>query len=186
MRQGASPRAPTRSKTSTESRVVAANPGASLIDLADGIACLEFHSKLNTIGEDTIQMMALSVEELQRNFDGLVIGNQARDFSAGANLMLILLEAQEGNWEELDLALRQFQRANVALRYSPRPVVAAPFGRTLGGGCEICLASARIHAAAETYMGLVETGAGLAPAGGGRAEVVRRTTARLPDGVEAD
>jgi len=170
----------------SQSRVVAANPGASLIDLADGIACLEFHSKLNTIGEDTIQMMALSVEELQRNFDGLVIGNQARDFSAGANLMLILLEAQEGNWEELDLALRQFQRANAALRYSPRPVVAAPFGRTLGGGCEICLASARIHAAAETYMGLVETGAGLVPAGGGAAEMVRRTTARLPDGVEAD
>jgi len=170
----------------SQHRVVATNPGASLIDLGDGIACLEFHSKLNTIGEDTIQMMSRSVEELQRHFDGLVIGNQARDFSAGANLMLILLEAQEGNWEELDRALRQFQRANVALRYSPRPVVAAPFGRTLGGGCEICLAAARIHAAAETYMGLVETGAGLVPAGGGAAEMVRRTTARLPEGVEAD
>src|SRR2546428_13991571 len=129
-------------------------------------------------------MMSRSVEELQRNFDGLVIGNQARDFSAGANLMLILLEAQEGNWEELDLALRRFQRANVALRYSPRPVVAAPFGWTLGGGCEICLASARIHAAAETYIGLVETGAGLVPAGGGAAEVGRPTPGQVAGGVE--
>lgn len=167
-------------------RVVAANPGASLIDLGDGIACLEFHSKLNTIGEDTISMLARSLEELQHHFDGLVIGNQARDFSAGANLMLILLEAQEGNWDELDHVVRQFQRVNLALRHCPRPVVAAPVGRTLGGGCEICLACARIHAAAETYVGLVETGAGLVPAGGGTAEMVRRVTARLPDGVDAD
>jgi len=147
-------------------RVAAANPGASLIDLGDGIACLEFHSKLNTIGEDTIRMITGSLEELQRHFDGLVIGNQSRDFSAGANLMLILLESQDGNWDELDQVVRQFQRANLALRYSARPVVAAPFGRTLGGGCEICLGCARIHAAAETYMGLVETGAGLVPPGG--------------------
>ena len=167
-------------------RVAAANPGASLIDLGDGIACLEFHSKLNTIGEDTIRMITGSLEELQRHFDGLVIGNQSRDFSAGANLMLILLESQDGNWDELDQVVRQFQRANLALRYSARPVVAAPFGRTLGGGCEICLGCARIRAAAETYMGLVETGAGLVPAGGGTAEMVRRVTARLPDGVDAD
>lgn len=167
-------------------RVVASNSGASLIDLGDGIACLEFHSKLNTIGEDTIRMISRGLEELQRHFDGLVIGNQARDFSAGANLMLILLEAQEGNWDELDPAVRQFQHVNLALRYSPRPVVAAPFGRTLGGGCEICLACARTQAAAETYMGLVETGAGLIPAGGGTTETVRRATARLPEGVDAD
>lgn len=167
-------------------RVVAGNPGASLIDLGDGIACLEFHSKLNTIGEDTIRMMARSLEELDRQFDGLVIGNQSRDFSAGANLMLILLEAQEGNWDDLDVAVRQFQRANLALRYSARPIVAAPFGRTLGGGCEICLPCARVQAAAETYIGLVEIGAGVIPAGGGTTEMVRRAAARLPDGVEAD
>src|SRR5207244_9566476 len=101
-------------------------------------------------------------------------------------LMLILLESQDGNWDELDQVVRQFQRANLALRYSARPVVAAPFGRTLGGGCEICLGCARIRAAAETYMGLVETGAGLVPAGGGTAEMVRRVTARLPEGVDAD
>lgn len=169
-----------------QNRVVAGNPGASLIDLGEGIACLEFHSKLNTIGEDTIHLLHRSLEDLQRRFDGLVIGNQGRDFSAGANLMLILLEAQNGNWDDLNLALRQFQRANLALRYSPRPVVAAPFGRTLGGGCEVCLPCARIQASAETYIGLVETGAGVIPAGGGTTEMVRRAAARLPEGVDAD
>src|SRR5437667_216190 len=128
-------------------RVIAANPGASLIDLGDGIACLEFHSKLNTIGEDTIRMIAGSLEELQRHFDGLLIGNQSRDFSAGANLMLILLEAQDGNWDELDQVIREFQRVNLALRYSARPVVAAPFGRVGDRGL----------AAIEAYLYLMRT-----------------------------
>lgn len=167
-------------------RVVATNTGASLIDLGDGIACLEFHSKLNTLGEDAIRMLHRSLEELSRRFDGLVIGNQGKEFSAGANLMLLLMEAQDGNWDEIDGVLRQFQRANLALRYSARPVVAAPFGRALGGGCEICLVCARIQAAAELYMGLVETGVGLIPAGGGVTEVVRRAVSRLPGGVDAD
>lgn len=165
---------------------VATNPGASLIDLGDGIACLEFHSKLNTIGEDTIRMLFRSLEELDRHFDGLVIGNQGREFSAGANLMLLLMEAQEGNWDDLALIVRQFQRANLALRYSPRPIVAAPFGRALAGGCEICLPCARTQAAAETYIGLVETGVGLIPAGGGTTEMVRRAAARMPDGSDGD
>ncbi len=169
-----------------QGRVVAGTPGASLIDLGDGIACLEFHSKLNTIGEDTIRLLHQSLEELDRRFDGLVIGNQGRDFSAGANLMLILLEAQEGNWDDLDLAIRQLQRATLALRYCARPVVAAPFGRTLGGGCEVCLLCGRIQASAEAYIGLVETGAGVIPAGGGTTEMVRRAAARLPEGVDAD
>jgi 3-hydroxyacyl-CoA dehydrogenase len=172
--------------TIKERGVVTRNPGASLVDLGDGIICLEFHSKLNTIGEDTIRMLSQALDELKANFDGLVIGNQGRDFSVGANLMLILLEAQDGNWDNLDLAVRQFQRANLALRYSARPIVAAPFGRTLGGGCEVVLPCARTQAAAETYFGLVETGAGVIPAGGGTTELVRRATARLPDGGEAD
>ncbi len=172
--------------TIKERGVVTRNPGASLVDLGDGIICLEFHSKLNTIGEDTIRMLYQALDELKANFDGLVIGNQGRDFSVGANLMLILLEAQDGNWDNLDLAVRQFQRANLALRYSARPIVAAPFGRTLGGGCEVVLPCARTQAAAETYLGLVETGAGVIPAGGGTTEMVRRATARLPDGGEAD
>ncbi len=167
-------------------RVVARNPGTSLVDLADGIACLEFHSKLNTIGEDTIRMLHQALEAVNRDFDGLVIGNQGSDFSVGANLMLILLEAQDGNWDELDLVIRQFQRAILALRYSARPIVAAPFGRTLGGGCEIVLACPHAQAAAETYLGLVEIGAGLIPAGGGTTEMTRRAAARLPQGVDAD
>jgi len=157
------------------------NAGASLIDLGDGIACLEFHTKLNAIGEDTVQMAFRALERLRADFDGLVIGNQGTDFSGGANLMLMLLEAQEGNWEELDHAVRQFQRLTTALRRSAAPVVAAPFGRTLGGGVEFCVASAHVQAAAETYMGQVETGVGLVPAGGGTMEMTRRVAERVPE-----
>jgi 3-hydroxyacyl-CoA dehydrogenase len=131
-------------------------------------------------------MLNQALETVNKNFDGLVIGNQGGDFSVGANLMLILLEAQDGNWDELDLVVRQFQRANLALRYCARPIVAAPFGRTLGGGCEIVLACPHAQAAAETYLGLVEVGAGLIPAGGGTTEMTRRAAARLPQGVDAD
>lgn len=173
-------------RTLKERGVVARNPGATLVDLGEGIACLEFHSKLNTIGEDTIRMLYQAQDALMRDFDGLVIGNQGSDFSVGANLMMLLLQAQDGNWEDLDLAVRQFQRATLALRYHPRPIVAAPFGRTLGGGCEIVLACARAQAAAETYLGLVETGAGVIPAGGGTTEMVRRGAAQLPSGADAD
>jgi len=167
-------------------RLVDSNAGASLIDLGDGIACLEFHSKVNTIGEDTIRLMHRAMEVVRNQFEGLVIGNQAKDFSGGANLMLLLLEAQEANWDDLSLALVEFQRLNLALRYFEKPVVAAPFGRTLAGGCEVVLPAARVQAAAETYIGLVETGVGLIPAGGGTTEMVRRATARIPPGSDAD
>jgi 3-hydroxyacyl-CoA dehydrogenase len=168
-------------------RLVASNPGASLVDLGDGIACLEFHSKLNTIGEDTLRMARRALDDLQANFDGLVIGNHGSDFCAGgANLMLVLLEAQEGNWDDLDLAVRSLQRQNLAVRYAAQPVVAAPFGRTLGGGTEWCLPCPRIQAAAELYMGLVESGVGLIPAGGGTTEMTRRAASRIPSGSDAD
>ncbi len=159
------------------------NPGASLVDLGDGILCLEFHSKVNAIGEDTIQMGFRALERLRTDFDALVIGNQGSDFCVGANLMLALLEAQEGNWEELDYAIRQFQRLTAALRRSAAPVVAAPFGRTLGGGVEFCVACPHVQAAAETYMGQVETGVGLVPAGGGTMEMTRRVAERVPEDV---
>src|SRR5262245_7007357 len=110
------------------------------------------------------------------NFEGLFIGNQGQNFSAGANLMLVMMEAAEGNWEEIDHMVRTFQRATQAIRYNPKPVVVAPFALTLGGGCEIALAAARVQAAAETYMGLVEVGAGLIPAGGGTTEMIRRAS----------
>lgn len=173
-------------KLKEQGRTVAANPGASLVDLGDGIACLEFHSKMNTLGEDTLRMIHRSLDEVRKSFDGLVIGNHGPEFSAGANLMLMLLEAQEGNWDDIAMVLRQFQRLNLTVRYFEKPVVAAPVGRTLAGGCEICLPCARVQAAAETYMGLVETGMGLIPAGGGTTEMVRRAVSRVPAGVDAD
>ena len=164
--------------------VVQSNPGASLIDLGDGVLALEFHSKMNAIGGDTIAMLSAGVEEAERNFEALVIGNEATTFSAGANLMLVLLEAQEENWEEIDLMVRSFQSAVVGLRYADIPVVVAPAGVALGGGCEIILHGDRVQAAAETYMGQVEVGVGLIPAGGGTKELLVRAIDHKPDGVE--
>ena len=140
--------------------VVKKNAGASLVDLGDGALCLEFHSKMNTLGDDAIGMICSAIDETARNFQALVIANQGDNFSAGANLMLVLLAAQEGEWDELNAAINRFQQANMAIKYAARPVVAAPFGMTLGGGCEIALHAARVQASAETYMGLVEVGGG--------------------------
>jgi 3-hydroxyacyl-CoA dehydrogenase len=165
------------------SKVVKTNPGASLIDLGDGVLAVEFHSKMNAIGGDTIQMLQAGVREASRNFKALVVGNEAPNFSAGANIMLVLLEAQEENWDEIDLMVRAFQQATMALRYSNVPVVVAPGGLALGGGCEIVLHADRVQAAAETYMGLVEVGVGLIPAGGGTKEMVARAAEQSPPGT---
>ncbi len=162
------------------------NAGASLIDLGDGVLCLEFHSKMNTIGGDTVQMVHAGLKFLDEQFDAMVIGNQAPNFCAGVNLMLVLTAIQEGDWDEVDLAVRAFQKANMALKYAPKPVVAAPYGMTLGGGTEMCLHSARVRAAAETYMGLVEAGVGLIPAGGGSKEMLIRVLDGVPSDPEAD
>ncbi len=163
-----------------QSKVVKRNAGASLVDLGDGVLCVEFHSKMNSIGADTIAMLQAGVSEAETNFRALVVGNEAPNFSAGANLMLVLLEAQEGNWDELDLMVRGFQQGVMALRYSQVPVVVAPAGLALGGGCEIALHGDRVHAAGETFMGLVEVGVGLIPAGGGTKEMLARAMARVP------
>jgi 3-hydroxyacyl-CoA dehydrogenase len=157
-----------------QQRVIRENSGASLRDLGDGVACLEFHSKMNTIGGDIMSLLFTSLEEVNANFDGLVIGNEGQNFSAGANIMLVMMEAVEGNWDEIDQMVRTFQRATQAIKYNPKPVVVAPFALALGGGCEIALSGARVQAAAETYMGLVELGAGLIPAGGGTTEMLLR------------
>lgn len=154
--------------------VVRKNVGASLIDLGDGVLCLEFHSKMNSLGDDAVQMVRAGIDETARNFEAMVIANQGENFSAGANLMMVLLAAQEGEWDDLDAAVRRFQNASMAIKYAPKPVVAAPFAMTLGGGCEFVLHSARAQASAETYMGLVETGVGLIPAGGGCKEMLMR------------
>jgi 3-hydroxyacyl-CoA dehydrogenase len=160
-------------------KIVKKNAGASLVDLGDGVLCLEFHTKMNAIGADTVQMMMAGVKEAEANFQALVVGNDAQNFSAGANLMLLLLEAQEGNWDEVDMMIRAFQNATMALRLAGVPVVVAPAGLTLGGGCETALHGDRVQAASETYMGLVEVGVGLIPAGGGTKEM----TARAVEGV---
>jgi len=174
------PAAPDRQilRTSKEqNRVVRKNAGASLVDLGDGVLCVEFHSKMNSLGGDAIQMLQLAVKEASANFRALVVGNEAPHFSAGANLMLLLLESQEGNWDEVDLMVRGFQAATVGLRYADVPVIVAPAGLALGGGCEVALHGDRVQAAAETYIGLVEVGVGIIPAGGGTKEMLLRATA---------
>jgi len=164
--------------------VIKKNAGASLIDIGDGVACLEFHSKMNAIGGDTLQMLKFALSEVDKNFVGLVVGNQGPNFCIGANIMLMLMEAQEENWDELDMMARVFQNATMSLRYSPKPVVVAPFQMVFGGGCEMVLHADRVRAAAETYIGLVEVGVGIIPAGGGTKEMLVRTMDLIPKGAE--
>jgi 3-hydroxyacyl-CoA dehydrogenase len=164
------------------SAVVRKNPGASLVDLGDGVLAVEFNSKMNTIGGDTLQMLQAGVKEASEHFVALVVGNDAPHFSAGANLLLLLLEAQEENWDEIDRMIRTFQQSTQALRYAEVPVVVAPAGLTLGGGCEVVLHGDRVQAAAEAYIGLVEVGVGLIPAGGGTKEMVARAADEMPPG----
>lgn len=166
--------------------VIKKNAGASLIDIGDGVACLEFHSKMNAIGGDTLQMLKFALNEVDKNFVGLVVGNQGPNFCVGANIMLMLMEAQEENWEELDMMARVFQQSTMSLRYSPKPVVVAPFQMVFGGGCEMVLHADRVRASAETYIGLVEVGVGIIPAGGGTKELLLRTLDLIPKGSDAD
>ena len=157
--------------------VVRSNPGASLIDIGDGIGCIELHSLKNAIGGDVLAMISSVLKpdsDAVRNFAGFVIASDRDNFSVGANLMQLLLAAQEGEWEELAAVIHGFQQMTAAIKFCPRPVVAAPFGLTLGGGAEICLHSARRQPHAELYMGLVEAGVGLIPAGGGTKEMLLR------------
>jgi 3-hydroxyacyl-CoA dehydrogenase len=160
------------------------NAGASLVDMGDGVLQLEFHSKMNAIGGDTIQMLHAGVKEASANFAALVVANDALHFSAGANLMLLLLESQEGNWDEVEMMIRAFQGATMALRHAPVPVVVAPAGLALGGGCEVVLHGAAVQSAAEAYIGLVEVGVGLIPAGAGTKEMLARAMDAAPPGAD--
>jgi 3-hydroxyacyl-CoA dehydrogenase len=155
-------------------KIVSQNAGATIRDLGDGVACLEFHTKMNALDEDIMNMADEAFKCLESDFDGLVIGNEAENFSAGANLFMMVVGAQQGMWDMLDAAVRKLQDFNMRMRYSPKPVVVAPAGLTLGGGCEITMHASRVVAAAETYIGLVELGAGVIPAGGGTKEMLRR------------
>ncbi|SDJ62127.1 3-hydroxyacyl-CoA dehydrogenase/enoyl-CoA hydratase family protein [Salimicrobium halophilum] len=166
--------------------VLAKNAGASIIDLGDGVAGLEFHSQSNAIGMDVIQMMNKAVDIVDEDFEGLVIGNQGKNFCVGANLGMMLMEAQDQNFFEIEMVVKQFQQAMMRIKYSDKPVVAAPFGMTLGGGAEVCLPSAAIQASSETYMGLVEPGVGLIPGGGGNKELYIKHLNNLPQGIDFD
>ena len=156
--------------------VVKKNAGASLIDLGDGVACIEFHSKANALGGDIVQMITQTLKPggAGENFDAFVITNDAANFSVGANIMMLLMAVQEEEWDEVDLAVRQFQNMTQAIKFSSKPVVVAPFGMTLGGGAEITLHAAARQPHAELYAGLVEVGVGLLPGGGGCKEMTLR------------
>ena len=151
------------------------NDSASLLDLGDGVACLEFHTQtLNALDDNIVEIAAASLAEIDKNFVGMVIGNQGEHFCAGANVMTIGLAAENKEFEKIDAIGKTLQNFLMTIRYSPKPVVTAPFGYTLGGGCEVALAGSRMVASAETYIGLVEVGMGLIPAGGGTKELLRR------------
>ena len=157
--------------------VVRHNPGASLVDLGDGVACLELHSKKNAVGEDIVRLVTETFSpgsNAVRDFEAFVVSGDAEHFSVGANLMQLLLSAQDGEWDDVDFAVRAFQRMTASIKFCPRPVVVAPYSFCLGGGAEIAIHGARRQAHAELYMGLVETGVGVVPAGGGCKEMLLR------------
>ena len=167
------------SGTPASGAVIRDNGSAALIDLGDGIACVEFHTKMNSIDEGIIDILRYAVEEGQKQFRAIVIGNEAADFSAGANLLLMLMGARQGEWKMLEGALNSLQQAHQLLKYNPVPVVAAPAGRALGGGCEIIMHANHARAYVESYIGMVEVGVGLIPAGGGCKELLLRYGASL-------
>ncbi|OGO34310.1 MAG: 3-hydroxyacyl-CoA dehydrogenase [Chloroflexi bacterium RBG_16_54_18] len=157
-----------------QQRVIAENQGASLRDLGNGVACVEFHAKMNALDEDIFNMIAQGLDKVETDFEGLVIGTEADNFSAGANLFMVVMAAQGGMWETLEMAVRQMQELNMRMRYFPKPIVMAPAGLALGGGAEVIMHGSRTVAGAELYVGLVEVGAGVIPAGGGTKEMLRR------------
>jgi 3-hydroxyacyl-CoA dehydrogenase len=167
-------------------KLIKSNAGASLIDMGDGVACLEFHSFMNAIGQEIIEMIHESLKIVEKDFVGMVIGNQAERFSVGANLLMLVGEIVKSNWAGIDAAVKTIQDAMMAMKYFEKPIVAAPHGLALGGGCEVCLSSHRIVAALETYMGQVEIGVGLLPGAAGNKEVYIRCIEGIPDGVTPD
>ena len=165
--------------------VVEKNSGASVLDLGDGVFCLEFHTKMNAIGNEILSMVHKAIKRTEEDGIGLVIANEGAMFSAGANLMLLVMAIAEGAYDEIAMTVKGFQKAMMAIKYSPIPVVAAPHNLVMGGGCETCLHSDAITPHAETYMGLVEIGVGLLPAGGGTKEMAIRAI-KLADRFETD
>ncbi|GAB4416995.1 MAG: 3-hydroxyacyl-CoA dehydrogenase/enoyl-CoA hydratase family protein [Anaerolineales bacterium] len=157
-----------------EQTEISKNAGATLYDMGDGVACVEFHTKMNALDDDIFEIVNEGLNRTETEFDALVIGNEADNFSAGANLFMVVVAAQQGMWDTLDEAVSKLQNMNMRMRYFPKPVVIAPAGLALGGGCEVTMHASRVVAAAETYIGLVELGAGVIPAGAGTKEYMRR------------
>ncbi|MBD0383113.1 3-hydroxyacyl-CoA dehydrogenase/enoyl-CoA hydratase family protein [Paenibacillus sedimenti] len=164
-----------------QNKVIRSNSGASLIDIGDGVACLEFHSPNNAIGADILTMIQQSADEVRSNYRGLVVANEGKNFCVGANVMLLLMEAQDGEWDEVDGIIRLFQNSMMKLKGLEKPVVAAPHRMTLGGGVEACMPADQIIYSSETYFGLVEVGVGLIPAGGGCKELAMRASQHIAD-----
>jgi 3-hydroxyacyl-CoA dehydrogenase len=168
-----------------EQKEISKNAGATLYDMGDGVACVEFHTKMNALDDDIFNITLEALDRAETEFDGLVIGNEADNFSAGANLFMVVVAAQQKMWDQLEPAIKKLQDMNMRMRYFPKPVVVAPAGLTLGGGCEVSMHASRAVAAAETYIGQVELGsAGVIPAGGGTKEFMRRIinpAMRVPD-----
>lgn len=165
-----------------ENKVIWKNSGCTLFDIGDGVLNLEFHTKMNTIGGEVLEGMNKAIDIAEKDFRGLVIGNDGANFSAGANLAMVFMMAIEQEWDEIDFAIRAFQNANMRVRYSAVPVVLAPHGLTLGGGCEMSLHADKVQAAAETYIGMVEFGVGLIPGGGGSKEFTLRFSDSIREG----
>lgn len=170
---------------SKRDKTVWKNSGCSIIDIGDGVLNLEFQTKMNTIGGEIVEGMRKAIDLAEKDFRGLVIGNEAQNFSAGANLGMIFMMSTEQEWEEIDMAIRIFQEMNMRVRYSSVPVIVAPRGLSLGGGCEMSLHADKIVAAAETYIGMVEFGVGLIPGGGGSKEfALRASDAFAPNNID--
>jgi 3-hydroxyacyl-CoA dehydrogenase len=162
------------------------NAGASIIDIGDRVALVEFHTKANSLNDDITKMLLDAVQEGVEKFDAIVIGNRGRHFSAGANLLMLLESARMGKWKEMEQIMRLLQDTNMILKYGRIPVVAAPFSNALGGGCEIVLHSSRVVAAEDLHLGLVEAGVGLIPAGGGTKELRLRALSNFADDGNLD
>lgn len=167
-------------------RKVAGNDSATLVDMGDGVLCCEFHTKMNSLDDDIISMTNHGLDLLEKDdrWAGMVIGNQGENFCAGANIFILLMGAQQGAWDQIETAVRRFQDLCQRLKYSPKPVVAAPFAMTLGGGMEICMGADRICAHADLFMGQVEIGVGLIPGGGGHKELLIRHLEGIPEGAQ--
>jgi 3-hydroxyacyl-CoA dehydrogenase len=166
-----------------QNKLIRKNTSASLIDIGDGVACLEFHTKMNAVDDGMIEMIFAACDIVEKDFVGMVVGSHGTNFSAGANIFKVLLAIQKGDWDIIEQLAAGFQNANMRMKYLSKPVVSAPAGLALGGGCEMAMHAAKCQPCGETYIGLVEVGVGVIPGGGGCKELMIRVTEGLPDGV---